>query len=409
MAVQEAFFQAADVLLPEGVDMEKWSVAACDQYTAQPEYWERVRRKVGGAPSTFHLILPEAWLDSLGTRVEQIHKTMDTYLARGLFQEYKDSYIYVERRTDAGIRRGLVGRVDLEAYDYRPGAGTPVRPTEETVEIRIPARVHIREGASLELPHILLLLNDPGRTVIEQAGCAAGGNPLYSFNLMEGGGSIRGYVVPEPVRKGIDGALASLFAKKGDGIRIVVGDGNHSLAAAKVCWESLKKTLPESQRAVHPARWALAELENIYDESIRFEAIHRLVTGIDPQALLNALAKRMGLYTCVIGEADFRMTSAMGEKAFRIGTGCGRLATSALQKALDECVPHLGGIMDYIHGEQTARSLASRPDAVAFLLPAMDKSCLIPEVGQNGALPRKTFSMGEANEKRYYLECRKIR
>lgn len=409
MAVQEAFFQAADILLPEGVDMEKWSVAACDQYTAQPEYWERVRRKVGGAPSTFHMILPEVWLDSPEARVEQIHETMDTYLAQGLFREYKDSYIYVERRTGAGIRRGLVGRVDLEAYDYRSGVRTPVRPTEETVEGRIPARVRIREGASLELPHVLLLLDDPDRIVIEQAGRAVGGEPLYSFTLMEGGGSICGYVVPEPVREGIDRALASLFSKEGDSIRIVVGDGNHSLAAAKACWESLKKTLPEPQRAVHPARWALAELENIYDESIRFEAIHRFVTGIEPKVLLDALTQRLGLYVCSAKEADFRMTDVLGEKAFRIGTGHGRLAAGMLQEALDVCVPRLGGAMDYIHGEQTARNLASCPDAAAFLLPAMDKSCLFPEVCQNGVLPRKTFSMGEANEKRYYLECRKIR
>ena len=425
-------FQSADILLPQNCDLSLWSVVACDQYTSQPEYWQRVEERVGRAPSALRLILPESCLEGpdVETDIMEINNTMTRYLREGRFAEYPDSLIYVERTLDNGrVRRGLIGMVDLEQYDYEPGAVTPVRATEGTVLSRIPPRVAVRKNAPIELPHVMLLADDPNETVIEPLAAQTGEMELlYDFELMEQGGHIKGWRLGEKQMEQVARAMASLadpeaFRRRYDlsgeepVLLFAVGDGNHSLATAKECYERQKRVTPQEQWDSLPARYALCELVNLHDHSLEFEPIHRVLFGVDPRFLVDELVRYYPNTLRGEGPATeqrrhvLRYVWAEEEGAVTVLTPRAQLAVGTLQAFLDEFLAaHPQSRIDYVHGADVARKLArERKDAIAFLLPAMGKEELFPTVIHDGVLPRKTFSMGEAHDKRFYLEARRIR
>ena len=416
-------FGPADILLPQNCDLTKWSVVACDQYTSQPEYWQRVERFVGSAPSALHLILPESSLDgpNVETDIMDVTNTMSRYLREGVFRTCPDALIYVERTLDSGkVRRGLVGMVDLEAYDYEPGSTARIRATEGTVLSRIPPRVAVRKNAPVELPHVMLLADDPDGTVIEPLSAAAERlEKCYDFELMEHSGHLRGWLLDDAEKGRVARALhaladpAAFRARYGaeDVLLFAVGDGNHSLATAKACYERLKDITPPEQWAGLPARYALVELVNLHDSTLEFEPIHRVLFGIDPQVLLTDLKNaHPGAYEGVGEEGHvLRYVWERGSGAITVPRPEATLPAATLQTFLDRWLSVHRGRIDYIHEAEVARSLADQPGNLAFLLPAMDKESLFPAVLRHGALPRKTFSMGEAQDKRFYLEGRKIR
>ena len=422
MQMNKTGFSPADILIPREADMTRWSVVACDQYTSEPEYWERVAREVGDAPSTLDMILPEDYLDEkeAGARIPRINAAMRRYLDEGLFRTLPESYVYLQRTLAPGkVRQGLVGKLDLEEYEYGAGSQSLVRPTEGTVESRLPPRIRVREDAPLESPHIMVLIDDPGRTVIEPLRARTGSLPrLYDFELMEGGGRICGWRVSGPEAARVDGAFGALAEKLGDyGARfpgkrpllIAVGDGNHSLATAKACWERLKKALPAEQRETHPARYALVELVNVHDEALEFEPIHRILFGVDPDQGLRELQAYYDTGEDAVGGQSFEYVCGSRRGRLYVANPSSQLAAGTLQNFIDWYLGRFGGKVDYIHGEQVVGHLCKSPGTIGFLLPVMKKSQLFPTVLLDGALPRKTFSMGHAHEKRYYLECRAIR
>ena len=413
------------LLPPQGTDTYKWAVVACDQFTSQKEYWEEARRIIGDAPSTLDLILPEAWLGAQDEqeRIARIKEKMQEYLHNGTLVKQPQGFVLVERTAAGNTRHGLVMALDLEKYDYSKGSGTLIRATEGTIVERIPPRLRIREGAAVELPHILVLIDDPEETVIEPLTAQAEKLPLlYDTDLMLGGGHISGRLVSgEKEIMGVLEALTALsdkaaFEKKYGSkpvLLFAMGDGNHSLATAKANWEKIKATLPEEQREDHPARYALIELNNVHDKGIVFEAIHRNVFGIPGEKLVEALLQKLREQN---GGAEIgpEQAPAGGEKhviPFYYGDKivtepAVQLAVGTLQNAIDAVLKELGGEVDYIHGIDVVKELAQKPDTTGFLLPDMEKSELFPTVVYDGALPRKTFSMGEAAEKRYYMEAR---
>jgi len=413
-------FKPADILLPRGCDLSLWSVVACDQYTSRPEYWQRVEDRVGRAPSALRLILPESCLEgpNVETDIMEINNTMSRYLREGRFQEYPDSLVYVERTLDSGkVRRGLVGMVDLAAYDYEPGADAAVRATEGTVLSRIPPRVAVRKNAPIELPHVMLLADDPNQALIEPLSAQTGEmEPLYDFQLMERGGRVKGWRLTQDqmaaAAQTLQGMRAQADRERG-GLLFAVGDGNHSLATAKECYERRKGLTDPVQWPGLPSRYALCELVNLHDSSLEFEPIHRVVFGVKPEELLDALASYSP--AAVQGRAGGHVLPfvinrwSQGEAT--VPQPQAQLPVGTLQNFLDDYIAaHPKARVDYIHGADEARALAGeREDAVAFLLPPMDKSDLFPTVVHDGVLPRKTFSMGEAHDKRFYLEARKIR
>ncbi|MCM1524978.1 MAG: DUF1015 domain-containing protein [Ruminococcus sp.] len=403
-------FGTADILLPdpEKTDMTKWAAVACDQFTSEPEYWEDVKRITEGSDSAFDLILPEAYLESpdVDKMTEKIHAAMDDYLKRGVFREYKDAMIYTERTDSAGnLRCGIVGAVDLEEYDFTKGSTSQIRATEATVAERIPPRLKVRAGASLELPHIMLLIDDPEKTVIERITEKKDSlEKLYDFTLMKNGGSIRGYLMDPQTVAETDAALAAL--NRG-GLLYAMGDGNHSLATAKEYYETLKRNDPHKDMSRHPARYALAEAVNLHSVALEFEAIHRIVTTADTQALLDSMISSLGLVPCN-GNAELTWVSEGGEQGYNITKPLSSLTVGSVQEVIDKYLKEHGGTADYIHGEGSVRKLAARSGCAGILLPCMKKDRLFPAVIENGALPRKTFSMGHAEDKRYYVEARKI-
>ena len=413
-------FKPADILLPRDCDLSLWSVVACDQYTSRPEYWQRVEDRVGRAPSALRLILPESCLEgpNVETDIMEINNTMSRYLREGRFQEYPDSLVYVERTLDSGkVRRGLVGMVDLAAYDYEPGADAAVRATEGTVLSRIPPRVAVRKNAPIELPHVMLLADDPDQALIEPLSAQTGEmEPLYDFQLMERGGRVKGWRLTQDqmaaVAQTLQGMRAQADRERG-GLLFAVGDGNHSLATAKECYERRKGLTDPVQWPGLPSRYALCELVNLHDSSLEFEPIHRVVFGVKPEELLDALASYYP--SAVQGRAGGHVLPfvinrwSQGEAT--VTQPQAQLPVGTLQNFLDDYIAaHPKARVDYIHGADEARALAGeREDAVAFLLPPMDKSDLFPTVVHDGVLPRKTFSVGEAHDKRFYLEARKIR
>ena len=404
-------FYPADILLPHGADMKKWAVIACDQFTSQPEYWQAVEAAVGDAPSTLRLILPEACLGQAGEadEIAAIHDAMTSYLEGGLFRTLPRSMVYVRRtQTDGRVRQGLVGMVDLERYDFTPGSGALIRATEGTVLSRIPPRMAVRRGAPLELPHVMLLIDDPEHTVIEPLAAGEGMEPLYDFDLLQGGGHLHGSRLTEAQMEQAARALARLAGGEEHPMLFAVGDGNHSLAAAKACYEERKASAPEG--AVLPEQFALVEVVNCHDMALTFEPIHRCLFGVEPEEVLSALlAYYPGAHR---GEGEGHTVSftwSGGSGTITVPAPRAHLAVGTLQTFLDDYLASHRGRLDYIHGEEAARSLGRRSGNLAFCLPAMEKSQLFPTVMADGVLPRKAFSMGEARDKRYYVEARRLR
>lgn len=366
-------FTPADILLPKtGTDMTRWAVVACDQFSAQPEYWEALADFVGDAPSALRLMLPEAYLgaDDLAERKAAMAETMKEYLVGDAFRTVHDSYVYVERTLPNGkIRNGLVGKLDLEAYDWTPGSGSPVRSTEATVPERLPTRVELRKSAVLEMPHIVLFIDDPADSVF---GAAEPGEMLYDFDMYAGGGHLRGYRLTGAAAEKVNAAINDLSGE----IQFAMGDGNHSLAAAKNRWEELKAAGAPMD---HPARYALAELENLRDDAVDFYPIHRVLFDTDEGGFIRELA----------------------------GKDTGELVAEADAFCREYIAAH-GGTVDYIHGEDEAREMGSRPGCAALILPTLPKEELFPHIQKQGNYPKKSFSVGHSLDKRWYLECRRI-
>ena len=413
-------FHSADILIPnDKVDMSKWAVIACDQYTSEPEYWDAVTAEVGGAPSTLSLILPELYLEDsdVSERIANIHKAMDKYIADGIFTEYKNAMVYVERVQSNGIvRKGLIGAIDLEKYDFSKGSTSEVRATEATVIERIPPRIKVRNGAPLELPHIMILIDDPEDTVIGALDKTSM-KKLYDTKLMQNGGSISGYLVDEAAQEKIDSALSALadpdtfnnkYGLSGQPVLLyAMGDGNHSLATAKEFYEQLKKANPDKDFSNHPARYALAEIVDLHSDALKFEAIHRLVYDVDCDDLLYELSHALELNDAESSQYVITCCDGTEVKEY-IHKQTSNLSVGSLQNFLDSYSKNKGGKIDYIHGIENVKALAEKHNGIAFILPDMDKSELFPTVIKDGALPRKTFSMGHAADKRYYVEARKI-
>ena len=390
---------------------------ACNQFSSQPEYWEDVRRIVGKEPSALNLILPEVELgtEQEAEHIEKIQKSMNKYRQDKLFKAYHHAFIYVERTLQNGlIRKGIVGVVDLEAYSYTVGEDAKIRATEKTVMERIPPRMKIRYNAEVELPHVILLCDDQRHTLIEPISKTKKQLPkLYDFDLMKNGGHIAGWIVQGEAAESLEQRLdvyekitASRYKESGEKPMIfAMGDGNHSLATAKACYERLKRNHPEEDLSDHPARYALVELENIHDEAQQFEAIHRILKSVDTKELLDYLKET------ICSEDGYPLEWYSGKKKgiLHIDLRKNQLAVEKLQIALDEYLKENSGEIDYIHGEDVLKQLAAEESSIGFILPVMEKQELFPGVMAGGVLPRKTFSMGHACEKRYYIEARMIK
>jgi hypothetical protein len=428
--------QIPQVYLPKpGIDLTKWAVIACDQFTSEPEYWDEVEKIVGEAPSTLNLTFPEVYLDRPGAAelIQKIQSTMQKYLDEGILQPH-EGLVYVERSVSGKTRKGLILALDLERYDYTKDATSLTRATEGTIVERLPPRMKIREGATLELPHILVLIDDPNHTVIEPLSAARSKfQKLYDFDLMLDSGHLRGYAVRSDFEDQVVKALRGLaepraFAKKyGLGkdqpvLLFAMGDGNHSLATAKAIWERIKPQVGLD----HPARYALVEIENVHDEGLEFEPIHRLLFGLK-QDLIASLEKAFDAnftYQPVTSAAE--MAEAVdsahggGQAIGLVGGGkqfgvieiahpSSNLPVGTIQPFLDTFMRDGGAEkMDYVHGGDAVVRLGSQVSNAGFYLPGMHKSDLFKTVILDGALPRKTFSMGEAREKRFYMEARRI-
>ncbi len=415
-------FKRGNILLPKNTDMTKWSVVACDQYTSEPEYWNDVEKIVGDAPSTLKLTLPEIYLEdeNISERIAKINSNMKALLDEDFFNEYKDSMIYLERtQSDGKIREGLIGVVDLEAYSYEKGAETPIRATEKTVIERIPPRVKIRENAPLELPHIMILIDDDKKRIIENLKNKVSEDDIvYDFDLMKNGGHVKGYLLNEETMDEVDKGLKELadkevFAKKYDVnnkevLLFAMGDGNHSLATAKACYEKLKETMSEEEYLNNPARYALVELVNLHSPALEFEAINRVIFNTEPEKLLNSLKEYYQINKDGDGQEIEVITNDVDEKWY-IENPKSNIAVGSIQIFLDEYLKNNEGKIDYIHGEETTKNLAKQSGNVGFIFEAMPKNELFKTVILDGSLPRKTFSMGHSYDKRYYLESRKIK
>jgi len=402
-------------MLPQNVEYTKWSVIACDQYTSEPKYWKEVDRLAAKSKSAYHITFPEVYLGiNDSARIEKINKTMYEYINGGVFRTLKNTVIYVERTLNSGkIRHGIVGAIDLEYYDFKKGSKSAVRATEGVVPERIPPRVKIRQNAPLELPHIMLLIDDPERKIVENAKNLVSENDIvYDFDLMQGGGHIKGYAMCEQSTRYFTDWIADMemdISRQDNPLTYAVGDGNHSLASAKECWENIKKNLSEPEKETHPARFALAELVNIHDDSIEFEPIHRVLFGVKKSDVINAFRRyypKSG--TKPVEGHHIRYISGREKGDLYVKHPSASLCTGTLQTFLDEYIRRHKVKVDYIHGEAAVEELARKHGNMGFILPAMEKSELFKTVIKDGSLPRKTFSMGGANEKRYYLEAKMI-
>ena len=399
--MKNTYFLPANILLPKS-NFEKWAVVACDQYTSEPEYWKEVEKTVGNEPSALNLILPEVYLSADNSnRIEKINRTMTDYLENGVFREIENTFIYLEREvTGEKIRKGVVGLIDLENYSYEKGSKALIRATEATVLERIPPRVLIRKDAKLEMPHVMLLIDDPKCTVIEPLEEKINGfEKLYDFGLMQQSGHIKGYSVDDETAEQIQNALSALVENTEDKLLFAVGDGNHSLATAKECY-NLNKT--------ENSRYALVEIVNIHDTSLEFEPIYRVVFGVEPEKFIENFVTALGgeyfgmdaqKFTCVYGDSKREVSLKP----------TGKLAVATLQTYLDEYLKQNKNVsIDYIHGEDVVYSLCKAENTVGFIFESMQKSELFDAIKQDGSLPRKTFSMGHAADKRFYIEARKL-
>lgn len=414
-------FKRGNILLPKNTDMTKWSVVACDQYTSEPEYWNSVREIVGSNPSTLNLTLPEIYLEEsdVEERIKKINQNMEELVNMDFFNEYSDSMIYLERTQEDGkVREGLMGIVDLEDYSYEKGSQTLIRATEKTVIERIPPRVKVRENALLELPHIMILIDDEKKNIIESLkNKVTESDIVYDFDLMKNGGHIKGYLLNNETMDEVDERLKCLADKdyfenkygvKDKGILLFsMGDGNHSLATAKACYENLKKEIGEKALS-SKSRYALVELVNLHSDALEFEAINRVIFNTDKDKLLNSLKEYYTINKEGNGQ-EFRVVTDSIDEAWYIENPKSNIAVGSIQMFLDDYLKDNVGKIDYIHGEDVTKSLASKDNNVGFIFDAMAKEDLFKTVILDGALPRKTFSMGHANDKRYYLEARKIK
>lgn len=401
------------ILLPKAaVDKSKWSVIACDQFTSQPDYWNKLDKFVGDAPSTLRMIYPEVYLEEKNKqeRIAAINANMRKYLQEGLFEEF-EGFILVERDTPDGQKRlGLVIAVDLEDYEYTPQNDALIKATEKTVVERLPARIEVRKSACLESPHIMLLMDDRSGIIESLYAKREQSELAYDFSLNMGGGSIKGYKIKDC--KSVIDALRGLLDKDtleekygGDKpILFAVGDGNHSLATAKECWNNIKKTLSKDELDTHPARYALCELVNLHDKSLRFRPIHRAVFGVGEEFveyMANCLAE-LG------GESKVKVVYAGKTYYWQVSENASD-AIADVQQLMDEYnKSHKDMIIDYIHGDEHLLGVAKEKNAVAVFMPCLEKNGLFRYVVKRGVLPRKSFSMGHAEDKRYYLECRAI-
>ncbi|MEG0178002.1 MAG: DUF1015 domain-containing protein [Oscillospiraceae bacterium] len=421
-------FSAADILLPkQGTDMKKWAVLACDQYTSEPDYWNKAEGIVRNSPSMLRLILPEIYLEykDVNERVEQIHDNMRTALDDVLTLKMH-GFVYVERETQSGIRCGIVGAVDLEAYSYDKNTQPLVRPTENTVVERIPPRLAVRRGAMIEAPHILMLIDDDKQSLIEPYEEKKKDlEMLYDTELMLGGGHIKGYAITSAediahITNTVQHfADKDYFARKYPNAKadaplaLAVGDGNHSLATAKAYWEEIKPTLTVAQQSNHPARYCLVELVNIHSSAINIEPIHRVLFGADEGSLLLEAAEYLssvGAKFCPYNEnlQHFISVAKSSQRSFSIINPPCALATGTLDAFLSIYIKtHKEVSVDYVHDEASVRELAAKGH-IGFILPPFAKSDIFKGVLLGGVLPKKTFSMGTAPEKRYYMEARRI-
>jgi hypothetical protein len=427
--------QIPQIQLPRpGTDLSRWAVIACDQFTSQPEYWQEVQQFVGSAPSTFNLVLPEVYLEKPGEaeRVQSIQSSMRAYLDQGILQPH-EGLIYVERTALGKTRKGVVLCLDLDHYDFNKGSSSLIRATEGTIVERLPPRMKIRQGAALELPHILVLIDDPDGTVIEPLQRASRPSaPLYDFDLMLGSGHLTGYAVPAAEETRLVEALRRLarpdvFATKygvspeTPVLLFAMGDGNHSLATAKAVWEKMKPQVGPD----HPARYALVEIENVHDAGLEFEPIHRVLFGLTSDlhaALLQFYGSNLSITPAAsaaemiqlvdqapAGKQLIGLVSAGSYSLVEIANATSNLPVGTLQAFLDSFMKQSGAArIDYVHGSDVVCSLGSQAGNAGFYVPGMNKSDLFKTVILDGALPRKTFSMGEAKEKRFYMEARKI-
>lgn len=427
--LSELGVQVPNIMLPDSkYELEKWAVVACDQYTSERSYWEKVADITKGSPSTYDIIFPEVYLEDEDSqqRINNINDNMGNYVKNCILNELGDCFILVDRKTShTQSRKGLMVALDLECYDYTKGSNTLIRATEGTVIERLPPRIKIRQNASIELPHIMVLIDDPDKKVIEPLARKADElKKLYDFELMMNGGHIKGYrVSDESDISGIAEALSQLAAKENfqkkygigtdkDVLLFAVGDGNHSLASAKGHWENIKSCLSYEEQQSHPARYALVELVNVHDEGLVFEPIHRVLFNVDSKHLLNEFAEyyKINSNKKSSNAHAFKYITSDGSGEIEIQNPLSNLEVGTLQTFLDNYMKeHPQVKIDYIHGEDVVTRLGSQPGNMGIYLPSMNKTDLFKTVILDGALPRKTFSMGEAEEKRFYLECRKIK
>mgnify|MGYP006293912309 CR=1 FL=1 len=454
MASEDSFsaFEHLGVKVPKilfpnkSVDLNKWAIIACDQFTSQADYWINVKKHVNDFPSTLNMVLPELYLNEndVDERLISIYEHMEKYINNNILIEYEPCLIYVERKLLSGIRKGLMLLIDLEKYDFQPGSESLIRATEEVVENRLPPRVRIRKNALIETPHALMLFDDNKKSVIEPLSRIKNTfEKLYDFELMFDGGHITGYKISdEKIILDIFKNLEKLCDKNSFNKRynldidkqpllFAVGDGNHSLASAKVLWEDIKKDLPSNMQSNHPARFALVELVNVNDDSIVFEPIHRIVFDINIDTFFDEIENYFSCLNCpvsIIKETEntnfedllanlskdtnshqIPFISSQYKGFISVEKPVWNIEAGTLQYFIDKYIEkHLDTKIDYIHERETLETLGKKEGNIGFYLPPMHKSQLFKTVIMNGSLPRKTFSMGEAKEKRYYLECRKI-
>ena len=434
--IEDFGLSVPEILLPKNIDISSWSVIACDQYTQDLDYWKRAESAAAGKPSTLNLILPEVYLNSPDKpeRIEKIRKTMKEYLEGEVFSAPRKSMVYIERKTEFGrTRKGLVAQIDLETYEWKPFSKANIRATEATIVERIPPRMEIRRGAPLELPHIMLLVDDKDDLLVGGTGNNVKTKaPLYDGQLMCKGGSITGWAVESDeeiagVTKAVEKIADKNRAADGSIFLFAVGDGNHSLATAKAVWDEYKEKTGVTDS---PVRYALVEIVNIYDKGLTFEPIHRVIFNADIEGLIKGLAENLeGTVSEVSGAkeleaavksswADFGFAYREGgkgkQKYILLKTGIKELAVARLQPEIDAFLKNSTKAngsspeIDYIHGSEEVLKLGERENAVGILLPPIAKDSFFETINGRGPLPRKSFSMGEADEKRFYLECRKL-
>lgn len=399
-------FGPADLLLPNNDCFEKWAIIACDQFTSDNAYWDRVEKFVGDAPSTLRLVLPEIYLEQdPAQRIEQIKENMSAYQSNDIFKEYTNSFVYVERTLlDGSIRPGIVGMIDLEKYHYDPAMKPAIGATEQTVLERIPPRIAVRREAAIEFPHVILFCNDTMDCIVEPVRANKEQLPkLYDFMLMEDGGHISGWLINGDAADTLQHSIAA-YLNAAEGSALLVADGNHSLVTAKCWYEELKQNNPGVDLSQHPARYALVELENILDPSVVFEPIHRVLFDIDPDVLLQDLSS-----ICADDGVSIEWLVGNRRGTIKIDVPAGELTVSVLQKFLDQWLAEHPGKIDYIHDAEAVEAFAANENTIGLLLPVFDKSELFAFGASGKILPRKTFSLGHGREKRYYLEGRRIK